>query len=91
MLTREQADAVADAVMASDKERQRERAQQREAERRTEWERRRWAIVALSLMAVGGAVGYFAHWRVSTGVIIGALPTFIARLAAQGRRGDEDR
>lgn len=91
MLTREQADAVADAVMANGKERQRERAQQREVERRKAWAQKRWAMVALALMAVGAAAAHFAHWRLSTGIIIGALPAFIARLAAQGRRRDEDR
>ena len=90
MLTREQAGAVADAVMANGKERQRERAQQREVERKKEWARKRWAMVALALMAVGAAAAYFAHWRLSTGIIIGAVPGYIGMFAAQGRRRDED-
>jgi 1,4-dihydroxy-2-naphthoate octaprenyltransferase len=73
MLTRDQADIIADAVMANDKDRQRERAQRRETEQRQERMQRRWAMALLALMLLGGAVAWLCGVRWSWGILIGGV------------------
>ena len=90
MLTREQADVVADAVMARGKERQRERAQQREVERRQERIRRRWAMALLALMLVGAVVAYLMGQHVPYGVFAGAIVGQIVALSRNAWRARLD-
>jgi len=84
MLTRDQADIIADAVMANGKERQRERAQRREAEQRQERAQRRWAMALLALMLAGGVVAWLCGMRISWGIITAGMIGMGARLVALG-------
>jgi hypothetical protein len=90
MLTKEQVDAVADAVMADGKERQRERANQRDAEQRWERTRRRWAIGIILLMLVGAVVARMAGVRVPLGILGGGLVGQLVALSRGAWRTDVD-
>lgn len=86
MLSRDQADIVADAVMANGKERQRERASRREAEQQKERIRRRWAMGLLAVMLVGGLVAWLCGIRFSLGILMGGISGQLVMLAYNARR-----
>ncbi|AIF46052.1 hypothetical protein [Dyella japonica] len=93
MLSREQADTIADAVMANGKERQRERAQRREVERQQERMRRRWAVAILLIMLVGAFVARLMGQHLLPGIVTGGIVGQLAALSRNAWRAslDDDR
>lgn len=71
MLTNEQADVVANAVMATAKDRQHERAKRREEEARLQHSQRWRGLMFLVALMAGGAVAYLAGSRVVMGMLAG--------------------
>lgn len=90
-MNRTQAEAIADAMLARDPERQERLRLRREAEARQLREGRKLAVVALVAMAVGGVIAYLTDHHFATGALYTALAALgLSRLHTthERRRGE---
>jgi hypothetical protein len=86
MLSEEQVNTIAQAVMASDKERQRIRAIQREEAALQERSTRQRAVIFLCVTLVGGLMAYWTGIRIPLGMLCGGAAAQLAMLVFRARR-----
>ncbi len=90
-MNRTQAEAIADAMLTRDPQREEQLRLRREAEARQMREGRKLAVVALVAMAVGGVVAYLSDHHFATGALYTTLAALgLSRLhtTQQRRRGE---